>query len=114
MDTNNLKDYQKEVFKEFEELSHKIDSLVTFKNNDEYFLHLKDILNEYVSEIKRENIEGVNSFTLDELRRIDELKTKSREYVLVDSQIEIMFNYRETLIERIVTWGFKREEFLFD
>ena len=114
MNTNNLKDYQKEVFYEFEELSQKITVLVTFKNNDEYFLHLKDILDEYVSEIKRENIEGVNSFTLDELRRIDELKTKSREYVLVDSQIEIMLDYRETLIERIVTWGFKREEFLFD
>lgn len=114
MNTNNLKDYQKEVFNEFEELSQKIAVLVTFKNNDEYFLYLKDILDEYVSEIKRENIEGVNSFTLDELRRIDELKTKSREYVLVDSQIEIMLDYRETLIERIVTWGFKREEFLFD
>lgn len=114
MDTNNLKDYQKEVFKEFEELSDKIDALVTFKKTNEYFLHLKDILDEYISEIRRENIEGINSFNLDELRRIDELKAKSREYVLIDSQIEIMLNYRETLIERIVTWGIKREEFVFD
>jgi hypothetical protein len=108
MDTNNLKDYQKEVFKEFEELSDKIDALVTFKKTNEHFLHLKNILDEYISEIRRENIEGINSFNL------DELKAKSREYVLIDSQIEIMLNYRETLIERILTWGIKREEFVFD
>ena len=31
MDTHNLKSYQKEVFKEFEELSIKIDDLITLE-----------------------------------------------------------------------------------
>jgi hypothetical protein len=41
MVTNNLKGYQKEVFKEFEELSIKIEDLITFRNTDEYFLDRK-------------------------------------------------------------------------
>ncbi len=112
MNQNNLKGYQKEVFKEFEELTNKINDLVYFKDSDDYFLSLKNIFDEYIKMVEKENIERVDSFTLDEFRYIDELKTKSREYILVCTQIEVMLNYRETLIERIVTWGFHREDFL--
>lgn len=112
MDTNNLKSYQKEVFKEFQELSIKIEALITFRNTDEYFMNLKNILDEYIEMVKKETIQGVGSFTIDELRHMRELKTKSREYVLVCSQIDQMYEYREILIERIVTWGIDREDFL--
>jgi hypothetical protein len=112
MNPNNLKGYQKEVFKEFEELTNKIDDLVYFKDTDDYFLSLKNILDEYTKMFEKVNIQGVDFFTLDELRYIDELKIKSREYILVCTQIEVMLNYRETLIERIVTWGFQRQDFL--
>jgi hypothetical protein len=112
MNPNNLKGYQKEVFKEFEELTNKINDLVYFKDTDDYFLSLKSIIDEYTKMFEKENIQGVDSFTLDELRYIDELKIKSREYILVCTQIGVMLNYRETLIERIVTWGFQREDFL--
>jgi hypothetical protein len=112
MDTNNLKGYQKEVFKEFEELSDKINALVTFRNTDEYFLNLENIHDEYIILVKKENIQGIDSLTLDELRYMDELKTKSREYVLVCSQIDKMYDYREILIARIVTWGIDKDDFL--
>ena len=112
MDTNNLKGYQKEVFKEFEELSIKIEDLITFRNTDEYFLNLKDIHDEYIKMLKEESIHGADSHTVEEWRHMDELKRKSREYMLVCSQIDIMYNYRETLIERIVSWGIDREDFL--
>ncbi len=112
MDTNNLKSYQKEVFKEFEELSIKIDALITFRNTDEYFLNLKNIHDEYIKMFKKESIHGADSHNEEELRHMEELKIKSREYMLVCSQIDIMYNYRETLIERIVSWGIDREDFL--
>jgi hypothetical protein len=112
MNTNNLKGYQKEVFKEFEELSIKIDALITFRNTDEYFLNLKDIHDEYVKMLKKESIHGADSHTAEEWRHMDELKIKSREYMLVCSQIDIMYDYRETLINRIVTWGIDKEDFL--
>ena len=112
MDTNNLKNYQKEVFKEFEELSIKIEELITLRNTDEYFLNLKDIQDEYIKMLKKESIHAANSHTLEEWRHMDDLKRKSREYMLVCSQIDIMYNYRETLIERIVSWGIDREDFL--
>ncbi len=53
MNTNNLKGYQKEVFKEFEELSIKIEDLITFRNTDEHFLNLKDIHDEYLKMAKK-------------------------------------------------------------
>ena len=112
MDTNNLKSYQKEVFKEFEELSIKIEDLITFRNTDEYFLNLKDIHDEYIKMLKKESIHGADSHTVEEWRHMDELKIKSREYMLVCSQIDIMYDYRETLINRIVTWGIDKEDFL--
>jgi hypothetical protein len=112
MDTNNLKSYQKEVFKEFEELSIKIDALITFRNTDEYFLNLKDIHDEYIKMLKKESIDGADSLSVEELRHMDELSRKSREYMLVCSQIDIMYDYRETLINRIVTWGIDKEDFL--
>jgi hypothetical protein len=112
MDTNNLKSYQKEVFKEFEELSIKIEDLITFRNTDEYFLNLKDIHDEYIKMLKKDSIHGADSHAVEEWRRMDELKIKSREYMLVCSQIDRMYDYREILIERIVTWGIDREDFL--
>ena len=112
MDTNNLNGYQKDVFKEFEELSIKIDALITFRNTDEYFLNLKNINDEYIKMLKKESIHGADSHNEEELRHMEELKIKSREYMLVCSQIDIMYNYRETLINRIVTWGIDKEDFL--
>ena len=112
MVTNNLKGYQKEVFKEFEELSIKIEDLITFRNTDEYFLNLKDIHDEYIKMLKEESIHGADSHTVEEWRHMDELKRKSKEYVLVGSQINQMYEYREILIRRIVTWGFDEADFL--
>ena len=112
MDTKNLKGYQKEVFKEFEELSDKINALETFRNTDEYFLNLKGIHDEYLKMVKKKTIQGADSFTGEELRDMGDLETKSREYVLVNSQINQMYEYREILIERIVTWGIDKEDFL--
>ena len=112
MDTNNLNGYQKDVFKEFEELSLKIEELITFRNTDEYFLNLKNILDEYIQMVNKESIHGVDSNTLEQRIYMDELKIKSREYVLVDSQINQMYEYREILIRRIVTWGFDEADFL--
>lgn len=112
MDTNNLNGYQKDVFKEFEELSLKIEELITFRNTDEYFLNLKDIHDEYIKMLKKESIHGADSHTLEESRYMNELKIKSREYMLVCSQIDRMYDYREILIERIVTWGIDRDDFL--
>lgn len=112
MDTNNLNGYQKDVFKEFEELSLKIEELITFRNTDKYFLNLKDIHDEYIKMLKKESIHGADSHTLEEWRHMDELKIKSKEYRLVDSQINQMYEYRETLINRIVTWGIDKEDFL--